>query len=100
DISASGLVTPAQKQLIREKLANRITDDGCLLVKSQSERTQLGNKAQVIHKMLQLVAIALTPQKIRRTTKPTRASLERKKAFKQKQSFAKLLRKKINRDEP
>lgn len=98
-IHASGLVTPEQKQLIREKLANRITDDDCLLVKSQSERTQLGNKEQVVRKMLQLVEIALTPKKIRRPTKPTQASLERKKSSKQKQSFAKLLRKKINRDE-
>ena len=60
DITGSQLVNEAQKQLIRSKLANKITDEGLLLVKSQTERSQLGNKTAVIRKMNQLVAVALT----------------------------------------
>jgi ribosome-associated protein len=46
-----------------EKLANKITDDGFLLVKSQTERSQLGNKQEVIRKMNQLLSVALTNRK-------------------------------------
>lgn len=50
-VNDSQLFSDEQKQRIREKLANKITDEGVLLVKSQTERSQLGNKAEVIRKM-------------------------------------------------
>ena len=50
-VEASSLINEKQKQLVRHHLSNRITADGFLLIKSQSERTQLGNKEQVIKKM-------------------------------------------------
>ena len=54
-VEASVLVNEQQKQLIRQHLANRITAEGFLLVKSQVERSQAGNKALVIEKMNALV---------------------------------------------
>ena len=73
-VSSSALVSEEQKILITQKLQNKITDEGYLLVKSQSERSQLGNKQQVITKMNQLVGNALVKQKPRRhqTTKHQR----------------------------
>ena len=53
--AASPLFTDAQKALINEKLANKITQQGILLVKNQTERSQLANKLLVIQKMNQLV---------------------------------------------
>ncbi len=50
-IASSEILTDKQKEIILEKLANKITNDGFLIVKSQSERTQLGNKEEVIVKM-------------------------------------------------
>ena len=99
DISRSQLVTEEQKQRIAEKLANKITDEGLLLVKSQSERSQLGNKGEVIRKMNQLVTIALTKQKNRRPTKPTAASKEKRIDSKKRNTFTKDLRRKINRND-
>ena len=49
-IADSKLVTGDQMQLLFKKLKTRITAEGLLLVKSQSHRTQLGNKEQVIKK--------------------------------------------------
>jgi len=43
NIAQSTLLDEAQKLRVSEKLANKITADGYLLVKSQSERNQLGN---------------------------------------------------------
>ncbi len=53
DIDKSQLITDEQKERIKDKLRNRITQNGILIVKSQSERTQLGNKEIVVKKMHQ-----------------------------------------------
>ncbi len=98
-IANSQLATDDQKIRITEKLANKITDEGCLLVKSQSERSQLGNKLEVIRKMNQLISAALIKQKIRRPTKPTKAAKEKRIKRKKQNTFTKTLRKKINRND-
>ena len=48
-IRDSGRVTDEQKTLLEDKLSNRVTASGFLLVKSQSERTQLANKEEVMN---------------------------------------------------
>jgi ribosome-associated protein len=98
-LAASALLTDEQKQLVTEKLANKITDNGFLLVKSQTERSQLGNKQEVIRKMNQLVSIALTRQKVRRATKPTKAAKEKRIESKKRNTFIKDFRKKINKND-
>ena len=40
----SQVLTDAQKALILEKLANRLTADGLLLITAQDDRSQLHNK--------------------------------------------------------
>ena len=98
-VLSSSLFSDAQKQLINEKLHNKITDDGILLVKSQTERSQLGNKQEVIRKMNQLIEKALVKQKIRRPTKPTKAAKEKRIESKKRNTFTKEKRKKINRND-
>ena len=98
-VAASALVTEEQKQLILTRLQNKVTDEGFLLVKSQSERSQLGNKEEVRKKMNQLVAAALVKRKVRRPTKPTQASKEKRIDAKKRSGFTKQDRKKINRND-
>ena len=98
-IDASSLFSAEQKEQIRERLQNKITDEGLLLVKSQTERSQLGNKQEVIRKMHQLLASALVKKKIRRPTRPTRASKEKRLDTKKRNTFNKDMRKKINRND-
>ena len=99
NIDASSLFSAEQKEQIRERLQNKITDEGLLLVKSQTERSQLGNKQEVIRKMHQLQASALVKKKIRRPTRPTRASKEKRLDTKKRNTFNKDMRKKINRND-
>ncbi|MCW3087888.1 MAG: hypothetical protein JWQ78_1274 [Sediminibacterium sp.] len=99
NISGSALVSEEQKQLIHTKLRNKITDEGLLLVKSQTERSQLGNKQAVVKKMNQLVSAALVKQKPRRATKPTKAAKEKRIETKKHNTFTKEQRKKINRSD-
>jgi len=95
DIAASELIGEPQKILIKEKLANKINADGYLLVKSQTERSQLGNKQEVIRKMNMLIEKALIVPKKRKPTKPGKAAKEKRINTKKKTGELKESRKKI-----
>ena len=82
DINASQILDEEQKSIIIEKLSNRINNDGMLFVKSQTYRTQLENKDEVIHKINQLVTKALEKKKKRKPTKASKAAKEKRLAFK------------------
>lgn len=94
-VDSSAYLTEAQKKLLREKLANKITGEGFLLVKSQTERTQLANKQQVIKKMGLLVNKALVVPKSRKITRPSKASGEKRLEDKKITAEIKAGRKKI-----
>ncbi len=97
-ISTTALFTAEQKELLNQKLANKINADGFLLVKSQTQRSQLGNKHEVIKKMNALVKNALVKPKPRKATKPGKAAKEKRIEFKKKISSLKDFRKKISKD--
>ncbi|HSZ35268.1 MAG TPA: alternative ribosome rescue aminoacyl-tRNA hydrolase ArfB [Puia sp.] len=97
DIRNSSLLSEVQKVHLENKLSSKITSDGFLQVKSQSHRSQLDNKHEVIRKMEILLERALVKPKPRRLTKPSFSSKEKKKVVKQKRSQIKDLRKKINK---
>jgi len=99
DIDKSQLIDDEQKVRIKDKLRNRITQNGILIVKSQSERTQLGNKEIVIKKMNQLIEESMRKKKSRISTMPTKASKEKRISSKKKASGIKSGRKKIDRSE-
>lgn len=86
DIASSALLSPEQKTLLQEVLANRINAEGLLQVRSQEARTQLGNKALVVKKMHELLRKALTPRKKRVATKPSKAAKEKRLQFKKRLS--------------
>ncbi len=97
-INSSNLVTEEQKMMLQEKLANKINAGGFLLVKSQAERSQLGNKEQVIKKMNALVNKALIKPKPRKATRPSKESKEKRIEIKKKVGTLKSFRKKVSRD--
>jgi ribosome-associated protein len=98
-VDASTLIDEKQKQIIKQRVSNRITADGNLLIKSQSERTQLGNKEQVIKKMNEVVSKALQPKKLRIKTKKPKAIKEKILREKKQKSFLKEDRKKLRRED-
>ena len=77
-IESSLLLTTEQKELVKQKLSNRINSDGVLLVKSQEHRTQLSNKAETIKKINELVKRAIEKKKARIATKTSKAAKERR----------------------
>lgn len=98
-VASSALLNDDQKQRVTEKLANRINALGMLLVKSQSDRTQLGNKALVIEKMQDLIEKALYQKKARMSTKPTKASQEKRMESKKRNAANKMMRRKFKSED-
>ena len=95
-IESSLLFTPEQKERLKEKLSHRITSDGALQVRSQTHRTQLANKAEVIKKMNGLVAAALIKKKPRIATRANKASKEKRLESKKRKADIKSGRQRLN----
>ena len=95
NIKDSTLFNEEQKELISQKLINKINAKGFLLVKSQEERSQLGNKLIVIEKMNNLITKALLVPKKRRPTKPGKAAKEKRIGTKKKAGEIKQTRMKV-----
>jgi ribosome-associated protein len=94
-VDSSQLLNDDQKLLVKEKLANRITGDGFLQVKSQEHRTQLANKEETTKKINRLVSEALKKKKARIATRMSKAAKERRLESKKQQSTIKLGRRRL-----
>jgi len=94
-VDSSAFLTEEEKSRILLKLKNKINKEGFLIVKSQSERTQLANKEEVVNKMNEIVSKALVIPKKRKATKPTKASKEKRIESKKTVSIKKETRRKI-----
>jgi ribosome-associated protein len=93
-VAASAFFNQEQKELILEKLKNRINGEGFLLVKSSESRTQLSNKKKALEKMLILVNQSIIKPKKRLASKPTKSMIEKRLESKKKLGEKKMRRKK------
>lgn len=76
DVAGSAVLTEEEKQIITDKLASRITTEGILVLVSQDKRSQLDNKEAVREKFVKLIAKAFEKKKVRKATKPSKASVK------------------------
>jgi ribosome-associated protein len=97
-VASSNILNDEQRAILHGKLTNKITDSGYLLVKSRTERTQLGNKEEVIKKIHLLINNALIKRKKRKPTRPTKASKAKRIKSKKEKSLVKQGRQKISYD--
>ncbi len=95
DVRASALLTDEQKELVLQKLANRINTEGVLQVKAQTHRTQLQNKEEAVKRVEELVTAALKKKKFRIATKPSKADKEKRIESKKKIGERKAARQKF-----
>jgi ribosome-associated protein len=63
---------------LRRLAGQKLIDDGSILFKSMSERSQEGNRRAALGRLEALIRAALVEPKIRRKTRPTKASKERR----------------------
>jgi ribosome-associated protein len=76
-VSSSALGADDRAWLL-ERLGNRLTNDGTLIVTSTLTRDQIQNRDDALSKLALIVRAALDRPKHRRATKPTRASKRRR----------------------
>lgn len=88
-VDGSTLLSAEEKQLIKEKLANKINSEGYLHLTAQVQRSQLLNKQATVKKFYHLLQTALHRPKARKATKPTRASVQERIQTKRKASVKK-----------
>jgi ribosome-associated protein len=70
---------PAAVRSRLQRLAGqRLVDDGSILLSARSERSQEQNRRAALERLADLVRAALIEPKIRKKTRPTRASKERR----------------------
>jgi ribosome-associated protein len=75
------------------KLAGkRISQDGILLIVSREHRTQERNRAEARQKLIDLLKAATVQPRVRKATRPTKASKERRLVSKTRRSGVKKLR--------
>lgn len=77
---------------LRTIAGRRMNDDGILIIKSQSFRTQERNRAAALSRLVDLIRRASLAPKPRRPTKPTLASKQRRLKAKNRRSHIKKLR--------
>ena len=94
DISASSLPADVKERLLalRDK---RITQEGVLVLKAQSHRTQDMNRLDAFSRLHEIVnSVAVAPVQ-RRPTRPTRASVRRRLDGKAQRAQTKTLRARV-----
>lgn len=77
DIAASSLPADWQARL-RALRDQRITDEGVVVIKAQNARSQEANRLEALARLHELVASVATPPRVRRPTKPTYGSTQRR----------------------
>lgn len=79
--------SPSLPEQVRERLlklaAGRLTAEGVLVIEARRHRTQEQNRADARDRLAALIRQATIPPRIRRPTRPTRASKERRLEAKQ-----------------
>jgi ribosome-associated protein len=69
---------PAVKNRLRRLAGQKLIDDGSILFKSMSERSQEQNRRAAEGRLEELIRAALVEPKIRKKTRPTKGSQERR----------------------
>lgn len=91
DIVASSLPDDVKQRLLASA-DSRITQAGVLVLKAQQHRTQEMNRADALARLQAIVDAVAAPPRVRRATKPTYGSQQRRLQGKSQRSQTKKLR--------
>jgi ribosome-associated protein len=92
DLNAWPQLHPRIRNRLRTLAGRRITNDDVIVIAAQRFRAQEQNRSDALDRLLALIAEAAIEPKVRRATKPTRASKERRLQHKQERSRVKSTR--------
>jgi ribosome-associated protein len=95
DVRASSLPEPVKTRLLALS-DQRITDEGVVVIKAQQHRSLEKNREDALARLHELVAAAAHVPRVRKATRPTRASQRRRLESKTQRSGIKAGRAKVN----
>ncbi|MDR6987426.1 ribosome-associated protein [Paenarthrobacter nitroguajacolicus] len=88
NVATSAALTDEQRYLLLRRLGRKLVG-GVMTVTASEERSQLRNREIAMAKLAELVRTGLTPETVRRASKPTRGSARRHRAAKELRSATK-----------
>lgn len=96
DLENSLGISDEEKELLKQKLASKLTQNNILILNCDEDRSQVKNKSIVIKRFLSIIEKGLHKPKIRRATKTPRSVKEKRLNSKKIMSALKQNRKKPN----
>lgn len=96
DLANSEVLDEETKEFLTEKWANKLTNDGLLIIQSQKHRSQLQNRKETLKKLESLIEKAFKVKKPRIKTKPSKGAVKSRLDKKKKRSEKKQWRKRID----
>ena len=94
DVRASSLPDDVKQRLLALS-DQRITDEGVVVIKAQTSRSQDANRADALARLQALVDTVALPPRVRRVTKPTHGSKLRRLEGKSMKSQVKVGRRRV-----
>ncbi len=92
DVRRSPSLTTRQKSVISRKLQTRINKEGVLYLHAQRAASQALNRTDLIDKFCRLLYEALAPRKVRKETRVSQRSIEKRLDQKKQRGRVKQLR--------
>jgi ribosome-associated protein len=99
NLDGTAIISPTVKARLRVLAGRRVTDKGEILIIARNHRTQEGNRREALSRLQALIEAARVEPKLRRATKPTKASKERRLAGKVRDQRVKRLRGRVRGDD-
>lgn len=93
DLQSSAVLTEDQKDILLQKLQNRLTKDGILILQCDESRSQHKNKSLVIDRFIALIVNGLKKPKKRKPTQIPKSVIKKRIKSKRDLSNKKSLRK-------
>ncbi len=99
NLADSTVLDERVKLRLRALAGRRLTDEGAILIIARNHRTQEQNRREAFERLADLINRALVVPKVRKATRPTRASKERRLDHKSRNQRTKQLRKHVRSDD-
>jgi ribosome-associated protein len=98
DLAGTQALSAAVKARLRALAGHRITSEGALLIVARNHRTQEGNRREALQRLADLIERASIEPRVRRATRPTFGSKQRRLEVKRERKRTKQLRGRVTHD--
>ena len=98
DIGASSLPAPVKERLLQLR-DRRISRDGVVVIKAQGQRSQEQNRREALERLKTLIARAVAKPAVRKPTRPTKSSQQKRVQQKLRRSRIKAFRQRVSRED-